>query len=195
MRHFENDCCNGGRMHHRGPGRHHGRGFGRGRGHGHGQGRGTRRPLGHGDLRLLLLDLIAFQPQHGYGLISEIEGRSGGRYVPSPGVIYPALEVLQDLGFAEARMENGKKTLHVTEAGQAELAGKADELAAIHARLGALSDGEVETDPSDVRSAMRRLRHTVIQTVRSGEAGEAIRAKIAARLNALSDELEADLKD
>lgn len=172
-------------MHHRGPG-HFGRGFGRGRGP------GPRRPLAHGDLRLLLLDLISAAPQHGYGLISEIEARSGGLYVPSPGVIYPALEVLQDLGFAEARSDGGKKMMHITEAGKGELAAQAEALAAIHARLSALSGGEVEADPSDVRTAMRRLRHIVIHAIRSHRTSEALRAKIAARINALSDELEAE---
>ncbi len=178
--------------HHRGPGHRH-RGFGRGRGRG--PGRGRRRPLAHGDLQLLLLDLIGSEPCHGYGLISEIETRSGGRYVPSPGVIYPALEVLQDLGLVEARLEDGKKTMHIAPAGQARLEKEEEALTAIHARLGALLEGEVETDPRDVRAAMHRLRHTVIRAVRSREAGEVLRGKIAARLNALSDELEADLQD
>ena len=74
--------------------------FGHGRGHGHdGGGFGRRRGLYDSDeLRLVLLSLIAEKPRHGYDLIKEIEERSGGAYTPSPGVIYPTLTMLQDMG-------------------------------------------------------------------------------------------------
>jgi len=110
-------------------------------------------------------------------------------------VIYPALEVLQDLGEVEARLEDGKKTMHITPAGQTRLDKEEDALAAIHARLGALAEGDVEADPRDVRKAMHRLRHVVVRTVRSREASETIRAEVAAKLNALSDELERRSED
>jgi hypothetical protein len=55
---------------------------------GRGPGGGRRRPLDHGDLRLLILKLISEEPRHGYEMIREIEARTGGAYVPSPGVIY-----------------------------------------------------------------------------------------------------------
>ncbi|MEO1158773.1 MAG: PadR family transcriptional regulator, partial [Pseudomonadota bacterium] len=67
-----------------------------------------RRPLDHGDLRLLILSLIAEQPRHGYDLIAEIEARTGGTYKPSPGVMYPALAVIQDMGLAKVKKEDGK---------------------------------------------------------------------------------------
>ncbi len=73
--------------------------FGQGRGHGDGGGFSRRRGLFDGDeLRLVLLSLIAEKPRHGYDLIKEIEERSGGVYAPSPGVIYPTLTMLQDMG-------------------------------------------------------------------------------------------------
>jgi len=76
--------------------------FGHGRGHGHdGGGFGRRRGLYDSDeLRLVLLSLIAEKPRHGYDLIKEIEERSGGTYTPSPGVIYPTLTMLQDMGIS-----------------------------------------------------------------------------------------------
>lgn len=124
-----------------------------------------QRFLGHGDLRLLILSLIAEKPRHGYDLISEIERRSGGVYKPSPGVIYPTLEVIQDLGWVEVKTDGGKKILFITEEGEAILENEADVIEALKTQLDRLSDPSECEDPSDVRTAMRRLRHTVVKSV------------------------------
>ncbi|MEO1322713.1 MAG: PadR family transcriptional regulator [Pseudomonadota bacterium] len=128
-------------------------------------GAGRRRPLDHGDLKLLILSLITEQPRHGYDLISEIEARTGGTYKPSPGVMYPALSIIQDMGLAKAKKEDGKNVFYITEAGEAELEEKAETLAKITARLETLSQPDVDLDPRDVRAASRRLRHTLFKTV------------------------------
>src|SRR5688500_10168696 len=84
---------------------------GPGRGHRHGGygpggfgrwGSGGGRVFGPGDLRLVLLALIAEQPRHGYELIKEIEQRFGGAYAPSPGSVYPTLTWLEELGYVRA---------------------------------------------------------------------------------------------
>lgn len=159
---------------------------------GHRRGPGSRRggrALGHGDLRLLILSLVAETPRHGYDLIQEIETRTGGTYKPSPGVMYPALEIIQDLGWAEARTEEGKKTFHITEAGMAELEREAVVIEAIHARLADLLEADEAADPADVRSAMHRLRHAVISAVREREADEARKRRITQILIAARDEI------
>ncbi|MFN7180931.1 PadR family transcriptional regulator [Hyphomonas sp.] len=154
-----------------------------GRGHGQGRGRhgGGRRALDHGHLRLLLLELIGEAPRHGYDLIREIETRTGGAYVPSPGVIYPALETLRDLGWIAEVADGARRSFRVTPEGEAELAREAETLAMIHERLGALQTGEAPQDPEDVRAAMHRLRHTVIAVMRREPGGET-RRKVAAIL-------------
>jgi len=99
--------------------------FGHGRGHGHdGGGFGRRRGLYDSDeLRLVLLSLIAEKPRHGYDLIKEIEERSGGTYTPSPGVIYPTLTMLQDMGhIVESDAAGTRKVYAVTQEGTAHLA-------------------------------------------------------------------------
>jgi DNA-binding PadR family transcriptional regulator len=105
---------------HRG-GHRHGGFFGR---HGRGGGDGFRmaRKLGAGDLQLLLLALLAENPRHGYELIKELEQRTSGFYSPSPGMIYPALTYLEEIGFATVEAEGNKKLYRVTEAGTAFLA-------------------------------------------------------------------------
>ena len=127
--------------------------------------RRRRRPLDHGDLRLLILSLLAEQPRHGYDLIAEIETRTGGAYKPSPGVMYPALAVIQDMGLAKAKKEEGKNVYRLTEEGEAELEREAETLAKIEERLATLADPESDLDPGDVRAASQRLRHTLFKTV------------------------------
>ena len=146
----------------RGMGRGEGRGFGRGRG-----GRGRRRPLDHGDLRLLILKLISEAPRHGYDLIREIEARTGGAYVPSPGVIYPALEAMLDLGWIEAEADGARRSFHLTEEGEAHLDAEQETVARIEVRLASLLESDRPEDPMDVRGAMWRLRHAVREAIHS----------------------------
>src|ERR1700710_696295 len=91
--------------------------FGGGRHRHHGGGR--RRVFDHGDLRFILLSMIAARPAHGYDLIKALEERMGGGYSPSPGVIYPTLTMLEEQGYAISRAADGKKLYQATVEGQA----------------------------------------------------------------------------
>src|SRR5229473_3511631 len=110
---------------HRGERRYARGGFGFGGGRfraRHGGGRGARvgRFFEHGDLRWVLLQLIAEKPRHGYELIKAIEDKFGGMYSPSPGVIYPTLTLLEELGHLRAATGGGTKRLYsITEEGTA----------------------------------------------------------------------------
>ena len=98
-----------------------------------------RRMFDAGELRLVLLRLIADSPRHGYDLIRAIEERTAGAYAPSPGVIYPMLTMLDDMALIEeAKAEGTRKLFAASEGGRAELASKAEEVAALFARLDAL---------------------------------------------------------
>jgi DNA-binding PadR family transcriptional regulator len=115
---------------HRGP---HSLENGRGR-RDHRGGRHGGRLFDYGDLRLLLLAMIADKPRHGYEIIKAIEERFGGSYTPSPGVIYPTLSWLVDMGYATAEAEDsGRKSYRITTEGEAFLTANrtaADELLA-----------------------------------------------------------------
>ena len=117
--------------------RHRGR-FGR---HGDGPwqrgfGGGRERFLDPGDLQLILLQLLAEKPSYGYELIKLIEERLSGGYTPSPGVVYPTLTLLEELGFAEVQATEGSRKVYAaTEAGRQELASSADRLKQITERL------------------------------------------------------------
>lgn len=139
-------------------------GFGMGRGpHGMGHGHGRRRLFDGGELRLVLLKLIADTPRHGYDLIREIETMTGGAYAPSPGVVYPTLTMLEDMELiAEERSEGAKKMFAATEAGRAHLTEHEETVAALVARLAEIAKHSARTDGGPVRRAMGNLR-TVLQ--------------------------------
>ena len=102
--------------------------------HDHGGRRG--RVFDHGDLRLVILQLIAEKPRHGYEIIKAIEERLAGAYSPSPGVVYPTLTMLEELGHATvAESEGGKKLYTITEEGQAFLAANKPAVDAVFARI------------------------------------------------------------
>src|ERR1700727_3711422 len=109
-------------------GRHHGRHgfapFGRGfmEGGMGGRGFGMGRKLASTDLQLLILKLLDEKPRYGYEIIKELEERSKGFYVPSPGMVYPALTYLEELGHAEVETDGSKKLYRITEAGAKYLA-------------------------------------------------------------------------
>ncbi|MCH3755953.1 PadR family transcriptional regulator, partial [Campylobacter coli] len=103
---------------------------------GHGGGGGRRRMFDGSELRLVLLKMIADAPRHGYELIKAIEEMTGGAYAPSPGVVYPALTMLNEMELIEEQASEGaRKRFAVTPAGEAHLAEHAEAVTALIARL------------------------------------------------------------
>jgi len=116
------------------------------------RGRRARRMFEGGELRLVLLKLIEEQPRHGYDLIRAVEELSGGEYAPSPGVVYPTLTLLEDMGFIqETSGEGARKPFEITDAGRAHLEENAEEAEELIRRLKALS-------PSPPRGMIRSTR-------------------------------------
>src|SRR5580693_3933034 len=104
-----------------------------GRGSRHG---GGGRVFDQGDLRWVILKLISEKPSHGYELIKAIEERLGGAYSPSPGVIYPTLTLLEEMGYAHVAAGDGGKKLHsITPEGEAALAANKPAIDAIFGRI------------------------------------------------------------
>jgi DNA-binding PadR family transcriptional regulator len=96
------------------------------------------RMLAQGDLRLITLALIAEQPRHGYELIKLIEEKTADWYSPSPGIIYPTLTYLEDVGYLTAQTEGAKKLYTITDEGRAYLAQNRDLADAVLDRLAAI---------------------------------------------------------
>jgi len=131
---------------------------------GGGPGRGRRRMFSGDQLRLILLALIADAPRHGYELIREIEDRTGGVYVPSPGVVYPTLTLLAEMDhIAEQAAEGAKKLFAITPAGQAHLEEQAEQVTLLMGRLAELGNMRERTRGGPVKRAMGNLK-TVLQS-------------------------------
>jgi DNA-binding PadR family transcriptional regulator len=94
-------------------------------GHGHGRGHGHRRGRGRGrrtNVRAAVLALLKERPMHGYEMIQELDARTGGAWRPSPGSIYPTLQLLEDEGLIVSEVSGGRRRYTLTDAGQAEAA-------------------------------------------------------------------------
>jgi len=160
--------------------------MGRGRGRGFGQfsagfmggmgGRAFRagRRLASGDLQLVLLALLAERASHGYELIKALEERSGGFYSPSPGMVYPALTWLEEMGYASVTAEGVRKLYGITEAGRAYLTENQDaadamlsQLEHVGRKMGRLRevfggiDEEEDCDWRDLEAVRRELRQAL----------------------------------
>lgn len=152
-------------------GKHHMRHHRRGP-DGHSRGRRGRsrgpRAFDYGELRLLILAKIEHAPSHGYELIKAIEDQLGGTYTPSPGVIYPTMTWLEDMNYAEAKVEDGgRKRYAITETGQqflTENRKSADEL------LARTAVGSGRTDvPVSITRAMENVRTALKLKIRAGD--------------------------
>jgi DNA-binding PadR family transcriptional regulator len=153
--------------------------FARG-GHGFMGGRGDgdipgARRLGSAELQLVILALLAERPAHGYEIIKTLDERSGGFYIPSPGVIYPALTYLDEIGHARSEQEGTRKLYRITTAGESHLAANRttadailDALSRIGGRMDEIRDAfaglrDVDDQASDdfhrARHALKRALH------------------------------------
>jgi DNA-binding PadR family transcriptional regulator len=168
--------CHGGGFegHHAGP---RGGRFGRGEGprgwsedgQGFGRGGGRRRMFDGGELRLVLLKLIADKPRHGYDLIRAIEERTGGAYAPSPGIVYPTLTMLSEMGLIDEQLADGaRKLFAITPEGATHLAEHEAEVVAMLARLDALGAMRERTDAVPIRRAIHNLRNVLQSRLSEG---------------------------
>jgi DNA-binding PadR family transcriptional regulator len=128
----------------------------------------------HGRLRLYLLKLLAEGPKHGYELIRLLENRFLGLYAPSAGTIYPRLQRMEADGLVTHTASGGRKVYEITDAGRAELAGRADELAAldreIHESVADLTTLANEVEEG-VRGSVRDVKRELRQASRQARSG------------------------
>ena len=126
--------------------------------------RGGRSPrvFAPGDLKLLLLALIAEQPCHGYDLIRQIENMFDGAYSPSPGVIYPTLTFLEESELIQGDSEGGKKRYDVTDLGRKSLCDQAVALDGVRMRIDVSKRSLRGHDrPAEIHEAVHNLRHAL----------------------------------
>jgi DNA-binding PadR family transcriptional regulator len=125
-------------------------------------GRGGRGRAPRGDVRTAVLLLLAEQPMHGYQLMQAIADRSGGRWTPSPGAIYPTISQLEDEGLVTVTAEAGRKLVTLTDAGRQH----------VEERRGTWADPFAGRDgagpATDLRGLLEQVHGAVRQVTRSG---------------------------
>ncbi|OLL28387.1 PadR family transcriptional regulator [Burkholderia sp. SRS-W-2-2016] len=102
---------------------------------GEGDGFPRGRKFSSDDLQLMLLSLLDAQPSHGYELIKALETRSNGFYTPSPGMVYPALTYLEELGYVSVQLEGNRKRYALSDAGREYLNANRERVDLMFARL------------------------------------------------------------
>jgi DNA-binding PadR family transcriptional regulator len=160
----ENEGCGHGFRH-----RHGGseRGFG-GRGpggFGRGFGEGRGRMFDAGDIKLVILRLLAEQPSYGYQLIKTMEQRLAGGYTPSPGVIYPTLTMLEEEGLASSSTDNNKKIYSLTKEGTDFLESHKERIGELFERLEQTGRGFERGRSPEIMKAFMNLRSAVMARV------------------------------
>ncbi len=145
----------------------------------------------HGDLRLVILHLIAEKPRHGYEIIKAIEDRVGGAYSPSPGTVYPTLTLLEELGHVTVMPTDGTKKLHsITPEGQSFLDANRATLNALLARMNEAAEAFGDGPSPSVVRATEGLKLALRLRLGRGPLSMEQSAAIAAALDAAAAAIE-----
>jgi DNA-binding PadR family transcriptional regulator len=160
------------------------------RGEGHRGGGRHGRFFEHGDLRLVVLALIAEQPRHGYDIIKAIEERVRGAYSPSPGVVYPTLTLLEEIGHVTATADGAKKLFTITPEGTLFLDANRTAVNALFARIEEASRNRASVDAPQLVRAMENLKLALRLRLSRGPLTETEVTSIAAALDAAALQIE-----
>ena len=146
---------------------------------------GGGRVFDQGDLRWVILQLISEKPSHGYELIRQIEARLGGAYSPSPGVIYPTLTLLEEMGLvAPIGSDGAKKAFGITDEGAKALADNAAVVEGIFARIAQVAERAGGGPAPQIVRAMENVRTALRLRLERGRLSE---AQVSAVAKALDD--------
>jgi DNA-binding PadR family transcriptional regulator len=152
------------------------------------------RMLGQGDLQLIALALIAEQPRHGYEIIKVLGEKTADWYSPSPGIVYPTLTYLEEVGYVTSQSEGAKKLYTITDEGRAHLKANRDLADALLDRLATVGErvarwrrmsGRDSDDrravPALVEAALSNLREATVTRLDADSEAEARVVEILAR--------------
>lgn len=147
------------------------------------------RTFDYGELRLLLLAIIAKQPSHGYELIHAVNERLGGTYKPSPGVLYPALTWLYDRSYTEIDLEKGgRKRYSITSEGQAFLSANKASIDMLLARVAVKPQGQ---SPQAIVEAMDHLKRALSLRAKREPVAEELIERIGGIIHVAANQIEA----
>lgn len=155
---------------------------------------GARGRPERGEVRWLVLEALEDGPKHGYGIIQAIEERTKGTYKPSPGSIYPTLQLLEEMELVGCTRDGSRKVYGLTDAGRAELDGHRDEVEQSYARLGGDFGWTEAFDFHALGMRVRRTMRAIRIGVRRGRIGAPEIQRIKAVFDQALGEIEAILK-
>jgi DNA-binding PadR family transcriptional regulator len=142
-------------------------------------------------LSFVILRLIEEKPRHGYEIIKTIEEHMGGAYSPSPGIVYPALTLMEEQGYIRVASEaGGKKAYEITEEGKAHLAENRERADAVFERVKAMREEFGGGPPAPIVRAMENLRMAGRMRLRKGGLTEEQIAAIADVLDDAAKKIE-----
>ena len=145
-----------------------------------------------GDLRYVVLRLLEEKPRHGYEIIKTLEERFGGAYAPSPGTVYPTLQLLEDLGYARVVPgPDGKKVYEITDQGRAHLAENRETVDNIFDRIAKLVGHFLDEPMAEVHSAFRHAGKAAYGRATDDVSDPSALKKIAEILERAAREIEA----
>jgi DNA-binding PadR family transcriptional regulator len=147
-----------------------------------------------GGVRYLVLDALNERARHGYEVIQAIEERSAKSYRPSPGVVYPTLQLLEELGHAQVTEQEGRKVYAITEAGKADLEAHRDEVREFYERFDEEGWERQMEDFGDLMRQVARLFKTFRRAARRGDMSPKVQASIREVLNEAVQKIEAILE-
>ncbi|HEY2594190.1 MAG TPA: PadR family transcriptional regulator [Chloroflexota bacterium] len=119
--------------------------------------------FGRGDLKVVILELLKDQPRHGYDIIRALEDRMRGRYRPSPGSVYPTLQMLEDLGYVSSVQQEGKKVYTITDEGRRYLSEQQPTVDDIRSRISAGWDAAQRPEVSDLMHEVQQLARALFR--------------------------------
>jgi len=144
-----------------------------------------------GELRLVLLAMLAEQPRHGYELIKAFEEMTDGVYSPSPGIIYPTLQMLNDEGMiAVQESEDARKLYQATDAGLAELEDRADELEELWERLGRKAKRARPTGSAELFRSLGNLASVLTNKASKGDLSDMTKDQVIDLIDELARKIE-----
>ena len=144
-----------------------------------------------GDLRYVVLRLLEEKPRHGYEIIKALEEKFGGAYAPSPGAVYPTLQLLEDLGYARiASDQEGKKVYEITDAGRAHLAENQATVDSIFDRIGKLVGHFLDEPMTEVHAAFRNVGRAAYGRASGAVHDQALLKKVAEILERAAKEID-----
>jgi DNA-binding PadR family transcriptional regulator len=144
-----------------------------------------------GAVRYLVLDAVEKHPRHGYEIMQAIEERSGQTYRPSPGVIYPTLQMLEELRHVRGTDDDGRKVYAITSEGQRDLETHRDEVTEFYDRSGAGSWTDYAEDLGDLMKRAAQLFRSLRRGARRGRLTPSVMKKLRAVLDEALAKVEA----